>query len=356
MEPILFVDLDESLIKTDIMREQLIRSFSISPWKTLKILFKSRFQPERAKAAIVDEIDIDPKTLPYNAEVLALIHQAKTEGRQVVLATATHEKVANQIAKHLGIFDAVLATTDTYNCKGKKKVAMMQNFAKGRPFDYVGDSRADFPIFKEAQTPYIVGGLPYPGQHQRIKRPSIIKPFLKVMRPYQWSKNVLIFLPLIISHNVSWFMIMTATLGFICFSLVASALYILNDMVDVEDDRHHSEKKNRPFAQGDLTIDEGIGLGYALLTFGIVLSCIWLPSGLWVLCSYGILTFLYRFLLKVQLAVLSMFCLGSLCASRVLYGQAINHIESSTWLLLACVFFFLILGFTKQSYLKYHLK
>jgi phosphoserine phosphatase len=356
VKSILFVDLDESLIKTDIMREQLMRSFGISSWKTLKVLFKSRFQPERAKAAIVDKIDIDPKTLPYNEEVLALIHQAKSEGRQVVLATATHEKVANRIAEYLGIFDAVLATTDTYNCKGKNKVAMMRDFAKGCPFDYVGDSRADLPIFKEAKVPYVVGGLPYLEQHQRIKRPSIIKPCLKVMRPYQWSKNALIFLPLIISHNISWPVIMAAILGFICFSLVTSTLSIINDMVDVEDDRHHSEKKNRPFAKGDLTIDEGLKLSFALLISAITMSFIWLSSGLWILCGYGILSFLYRFLLKVQRSILSIFCLSILYASRVFYGQAINHIEASAWLLLACMLFFLILAFTKKSYVKYRFK
>ena len=68
MKPILFVDLDESLIKTDILREQLLRSFAISPWKTVKLLFYSRFRPERLKAAIADKVDIDPATLPYNAE------------------------------------------------------------------------------------------------------------------------------------------------------------------------------------------------------------------------------------------------------------------------------------------------
>jgi len=348
MKPILFVDLDESLINTDILREQLIRSFATSFWGTLKILFKSRFHPERIKASIADKINIDPETLPYNAEVLSLIQQAKKEGRLVVLATESHEKVAHRIAQSLGIFNAVLATTDTYNCKGKKKVAVMQDFAKGRPFDYVGDSRADLAIFKEAQIPYIVGGLPYAGHHQRIKRPGIFKPFLKVIRPYQWSKNALIFLPLLTSHNLSWTMTMIAAFGTICFSLAASAIYIINDMVDVEDDRHHSEKKNRPFAKGELTIDEGIWLSFILLVSAIILSYVWLPVGLWVLCSYIILTILYSFFLKTQV-VLDIFCLSTLYVIRVFYGQVINQIESSSWLLAFCVFFFLSLAFMKRT-------
>lgn len=348
MKPILFVDLDESLINTDILREQLTRSFATSFWKTVKILFESKFRPECVKAAVADKIMIDPQTLPYNAEVLSLIHQAKKEGRLVVLATATHEKVAHRIAQFLGIFDAVLATTDRYNCKGGKKVAMMQDFAKGRPFDYVGDSRADLVIFKEAQTPYIVGGLPYAGRHQRIKRPDIFKPFLKVIRPHQWSKNAIIFLPLITSYNLTWATVMTGVLGFICFSLAASAIYIINDMVDVEDDRHHSEKKNRPFAKGDLTIDEGIWLSFILLTSTIILSYVWLPAGLWVLCSYVILGSLYSFSLKTQV-ILGAFCLSTLYTLRVLYGQVINQGESSFWLLGFCAFFFLSLAFMKRT-------
>ncbi len=348
MKSILFVDLDESLINTDVLREQLIRSFAISPWGTLKILFRSGFRPERVKAALVDKVDIDPKTLPYNADVLALIHQAKKEGHPVVLATASHEKIANRIAKFLGIFDAVIATTDTHNCKGKKKVALMQDFAKGRPFDYVGDSRADLAIFKEARTPYIVGRLAYSGLHQRIARPRIFKPFLKAIRPHQWSKNALIFLPLLTSHNLTWAPIMTALFGFICFSLAASAIYIINDMVDVEDDRHHPEKKNRPFARGDLTIDEGIWLSLLLLASTIFLSYVWLPAGLWVLAGYITLTFFYSFSLKAQ-PVLDVFCLSTLYAIRVLYGQVINEIESSSWLLAFCVFFFLSLAFMKRT-------
>jgi 4-hydroxybenzoate polyprenyltransferase/phosphoserine phosphatase len=348
MKSILFVDLDESLITTDIFREQLIRSFATSPWKTIKLLVCQKFIPERVKNAIVSEMSIDPATLPYNEQVLALIHQAKKEKRLVVLATATHETVAHQVAEHLGVFDAVLATTDTYNCKGKKKLKMMVDFARGKPFDYVGDSRADLSIFDHTQTPYIVGSLRYEKAHKRINRPSIIKPFLKAIRPHQWAKNGLIFLPLLTSHTLTFVTIMTGIFGFICFSLAASAIYLINDMVDVEDDRHHPEKRNRPFAKGSLTVDEGIWLSLTLLGASIVLSYFWLPAGLWVLLSYIAITFLYSFSLKAQ-PVLDVFCLSTLYAIRVLYGQVINGIDSSSWLLAFCVFFFLSLAFMKRT-------
>lgn len=348
MKPILFVDLDESLIKTDILREQLIRSFATSPWLTCKILFRSSFRPEKIKAAISAMIETDPTTLPYNSDVLALIKKAKKEGRVVVLATATHERVAKQIAKHLELFDDVLATTDTHNCKGKKKLVMMQKFAKGKPFDYVGDSKADLQIFKGVQKAYIVGSLAYANVHQRIPRPSIWRPFLKAIRPHQWAKNGLIFLPLLTSHHLTFASIMTGIFGFLCFSMAASAIYLINDMVDVEDDRHHPEKMKRPFASGGLTIDEGIWLSLGLLVATLLLSYLWLPASFWVLASYIAITFLYSFSLKTQ-PVLDVFCLSTLYTIRVLYGQVINQIESSSWLLAFCVFFFLSLAFMKRT-------
>lgn len=170
MKPILFVDLDESLIKVDICRQQLAKSFITSPWWTIKMMFRAYFRPERIKASLAPQVDIDPATLPYNDDVLALIREAKKQGRQVVLATAAYITIAQKIADYLGVFDAVLATTDTYNCKGLKKLAVMQEFAGGRLFDYVGDSRADLKIFKYTQTAYIVGNLKYSGNHQRIRR------------------------------------------------------------------------------------------------------------------------------------------------------------------------------------------
>lgn len=322
MKPALFVDLDESLIKTDILREQLVRSFATSPWQTVKMLFRQKFRPERLKDAVANKVDIDPATLPYNADVLALVHQAKKEGRVVVLATATHEYVARKIAGHLGVFDAVLATTDTHNCKGSQKLAAMQAFAAGQPFDYVGDSRADLKIFQSAQTPYIVGGLKYARPHRRIVRPSILKPFLKAIRPHRWIKNSLTFLPLLINHPLTGWVALKGMLGFACFSLTASAVYVIHDMATVEDDRHHPKKKERPFAKGDLTIDEGTGMSLALLATAITLSCLWMPAGLWILGGYVILAFAYASSVKTR-SVWSVFCSGALYALRVVYGLVI---------------------------------
>ena len=347
MKPILFVDLDESLIRTDILREQLMRAFATSFWSTVKMLFREKFQPERVKTALADKIDIDPATVPYNWDVLKIIRQARDNGQQVILATAAHEHAAHKIAGYLNLFDGVLATTQSHNCKGKNKLAIMKAFAGTNPFDYIGDSTADLTIFPHAQKSYIVGKMAYPKPHCRIAKPSVFRPVLRAMRPAHWVKNALVFLPLLTSHNLTLTTFLTAVIGFICFSLTASAIYIINDMADVEDDRHHPQKKHRPFAKGDLTIDEGMGLSLVFLAAAGFISFLFMPAGLWVLGSYACLTFLYSFSFKTQ-AILDVFCLSTLYTIRVLYGQVINNIHSSSWLLAFCIFFFLSLAFIKR--------
>lgn len=337
-----------SLINTDIFHEQLIRSLATHPFKTLALLFKHKLKPAPVKAEFAKRVEIDPETLPFDKYVLKLIEQAKAEGREVILATATHQLVADKIAAHLGCFDAVLATTDTHNCKSAEKLKMIQDYARGRPFDYVGDSSADCIIFEEAETAYVVGDLSYTKPHQRLKKSVHFRPLMKAMRPHQWAKNLLIFLPLLVSHNLVFSSYLAAFIGFICFSLTASAVYLINDMVDVEDDRHHQQKRKRPFAAGQITLPQGGLLALLLLAISFGVSAFLLKEGLIVLALYLVLTFLYSFSFKTK-PILDVFCLSTLYAIRLVYGHVITEIAPSPWLLVFCVFFFLSLAFMKRS-------
>lgn len=350
MKSILFVDLDESLIKTDILREQLVRSFGTAPLATLKMLFQQAFRPERIKAAIAPQVIIDPATLPYNQTVLDLIHTAKREGRLVILATATHEHVACQIAKYLGVFDAVLATTDTYNCKGQKKLVKMEEFAAGRPFDYVGDSKADRSIFPHTQTAYIVGNLTYPNPHQRIPRSPRFLAFLKAMRPSQWGENVLIFGPLIQSllqhRDNTWFSVLLSLSGFFCLSLATSAIAVLKGMQTVEDDRHHPQRMHHPFAIGTLTIDEGAQMSLTLFVTPFLLTWLCFPTSLWILSTCVILKIVQAFSLKNR-SNWNVFNLSVSLTCPILYGQIICGMPPSWAVLAFCLFIFLGLATIK---------
>jgi 4-hydroxybenzoate polyprenyltransferase len=314
----------------------------------IKMLFQEGFSIPKLKSIVAREESVDPATLPYNQVVLDLIHSKKRDGYTIILATAASSQVAQGVCNHLGVFDDVLSSTEDLNCKGASKLRLIQEYSQDRHFEYVGDSQADIQIFNASSGAYIVGSLPYPHSHVRIPGTRNSLGFIKAMRPHQWAKNTLIFLPLITSHLVTYQTIGTACLGFLLFSLTASAIYIINDMVDIEDDRHNDHKKNRPFANGNIKISQGIGLSLILLLVSVGLSYSLLPGSVGLICVYIGLTILYSFFLKQQ-PIIDVFCLCSLYTLRAYYGQVINHIEHSSWLLAFCLFFFLSLALMKRT-------
>jgi phosphoserine phosphatase len=322
VEPILFVDLDQSLIKTDVFREQLLRSLATSFWKTLKIIFMARFRPERVKDIIVKSILIDPATLPYNSEVIQLIHEAKHNGRTVVLATATHERVAVQVADYLGLFDSVLATTSQSNCKGKNKLAAMQQFAGKQSFNYVGDSAADRAIFPFTNTAYIVGNRPYSLPHIRLARPSIILPLLKTLHPIQWIKNIAIFLPLILYRRFDMHSFLITLTGFFSFSLVTSGIYMVKDIVSIEADRHNPKKKKGSFANGSLTIGEGMIASLFLIMVAIILTSFLESISIAILTTYFFFSLLlFQPLIRNHILKAGIIYAGLIL--RIVYGYSI---------------------------------
>lgn len=348
MQKILFVDLDHSLIRTDIFQEQFFRSLITHPLKTLCAIFKNKFKPAPCKATLLGLVKIDPQTLPYTQKVLSYIEAAKARGEKVVLATATHQKMAEKIADYLGLFDAVLATTDTFNCKGEHKLKAMQDYAKGAPFTYVGDSSADVIIFKAAEKAVIVGGLHYNGFHERIRLESPLIPFFQSLRVHQWAKNLLIFLPLLVSHSLMISSYLTVLSGFVVFSLAASSMYLLNDVADIEDDRHHPYKKNRPLPRGAITLKQSLLGALLLLGLSLGLTSFLFREALNVLLIYLILTLLYSFVFKTK-PVLDVFCLSLLYALRLVFGCVLTGIHPTAWLIVFSVFFFLGLGFMKRA-------
>ena len=335
-------------MRTDVFHEQFFRYLLLSPIKALRLIFRSKLSPETIKSSLSDLVDTDATTLPYNKEVMKQIEQAKDAGYKIVLATAAHEKIAGKVAQYLGVFDDVIATTDTYNCKGLNKLKKMQEYAQGNPFEYIGDSQADIAIFNQAKKSYVVGSLNYDNAVRIKGRPPIPKSILKAMRPHQWAKNSLIFLPLLTSHTFNASEVLISLFGFVCFSLAASAVYIINDMLDIEDDRRHFSKRNRPFAKGMLSIKQGIFISGILFLATLFLSYILLYHGIVVLCVYIALTFFYSSYLKSQ-PMMDVFCLSLLYSIRVFYGHVINGIDQSSWLLAFCSFFFLSLAFMKRS-------
>lgn len=352
----LYVDLDGTLVSTDTLWESALLHWKKSIVAPLFwIIWLSRGK-SHLKQCLAEIVLPDASVLPYNTDVLNLIQTHKQNGGTVILATAANEKIAHAVAQHCGVFDKVLASSQTHNLSRHNKANELIGDSGGL-FDYIGNSKDDFPIWEKTGRVLLVGtaamknSLPKnTSLHLHIeKKENKIRSLIKALRVYQWVKNLLLFLPLILAHKFAdTGLLVTGIMAFICYSLCASSVYILNDLLDIESDRHHIRKRKRPFASGELPIPLGIILIPLLLGTSFFLATSFLPLGftLALLC-YLTVTMLYSFGLK-KIPVLDVIILAGLYTFRVLSGGIAMSIAISPWLLMLSIFLFLSLAFVKR--------
>ncbi|MER9406815.1 UbiA family prenyltransferase [Mesorhizobium caraganae] len=351
----LAVDLDGTLIATDLLWEGLFILLKKNPLYIFLVPFWLAAGPARLKQAIADRIDIDPASLPYREALLQRLRTDHVDGRKIVLATGTPRKFAETIAAHLGIFDYVLATDGPHNMtSGRKRDALIAAYGDGG-FDYAGNSRHDLKVFEAARDAIVVA----PDRHAKrwqaahsaemVPAPKrTLKTFVKMLRMHQWLKNSLIAVPMVLSHEYfNANMIWQCMLAFVSFSAVASAIYILNDFFDLALDRKHPTKRNRPFASGALSIPFGLGAMAGLLAIGIAAGLLLPIEFLGVLAGYIVVTTAYSLSFKRMLLV-DVLTLAGLYTVRVLAGAAATGVEVSFWLLAFSIFFFLSLALVKR--------
>ena len=355
---VLVVDLDGTLVKTDMLLENFLSKLKGSPAKAFWASSHLVGGLASLKSKLASEWDFDPSLLPYCGEVLDYINKAKAEGRTVVLATASEESIAKRIADHLNIFDEVIASNQKKNFKGKQKLAELNERYKSTGFDYIGNASTDFPIWEQAGKALVVGARS--SVVKKVKRkhqnPEVmnrqsglkLKSIIKAIRVHQWVKNLLLFVPLLMAHKVQNTEILFSTfLAFISFSLCASSVYVLNDLLDLSADRIHPRKRNRPFASGDLSIHTGIFLFPILLGLGFVLSLFLSEAFSFVLGIYLLITTVYSFWLK-QIAIVDILLLAGLFTIRIFAGGVAAGVPVSHWLLLFSMFMFLSLACAKR--------
>jgi 4-hydroxybenzoate polyprenyltransferase/phosphoserine phosphatase len=355
----LIVDLDGTLIKTDLLFEtanrfithRLLHAPSLLGW----------WVQGRAvmKAELADRAAPDPATLPYHAPLIEWLKAEKATGRRVILATASHRKLATAVADHLGLFDEVLATERRVNLKAEhKRDLLVARFGQGG-FDYVGNDDADLPVWAAARRAHVVGASPAllkkarrQGVVDRVfesERMPLSAALFKCMRPHQWMKNLLIVVPLLSAHRYGDLQALWATRwAFIAFGLCASSVYVLNDLVDVGDDRHHASKRKRPFAAGQLSLLAGWVAWPALLMLSFLLALTTLPPIFSaVLAGYLVITMAYSLRFK-QHAIIDVLLLAGLYTIRIVAGAAAIAVPLSFWLLTFSMFIFLSLAFMKR--------
>ncbi len=356
----LCVDLDGTLIYGDTLAEATIKLLRLQPLYLL--LFPLWIMHGRAffKRMVAQRVKLDPALLAYRPDVLAFVRGEKEAGRTVILATATDAAIAHPVAEHLGCFDAVIASDGRHNRRGREKVRAICDHLGHDSFDYIGDSRQDLAVWQASTETLIVAPSPkLLRQATETRQPShifahhrdgsVLGGMRAAVRPRQWLKNILLFVPLATAHQFSdGDLRMNAWLAFIAFSLCASAVYILNDLFDLDSDRQHPVKKHRPFASGRVPIADGLAAIALLLPASFLLAGLTLPGDFVALLAiYLLLTCAYTLSLK-RIVLLDAVVLAGLYTLRILAGGAAVGITPSPWLLQFSMFLFLSLAFAKR--------
>jgi phosphoserine phosphatase len=349
------VDLDGTIIKTDLLLEAANQFVGRRPYRILLLLlWLSRGRPY-LKSRLARQFQLDASSLPYNAEVLSWLREQRAAGRRMVMATASHRLLAEKVAVYLEVFDEVLATDGGVNLKARaKRDCLVSRFGEGG-FDYVGDSKADMEVWKAAavasvvdNTSSVTRAVRASGKAGRVfksrSRSSAVS-MLRALRPHQWVKNVLVFVPLMAAHRYgSVEAVVDILLAFLVFGLTASSVYVFNDLLDVSDDRQHKRKRLRPFAAGELSLFTGWLLWPALLVVAFSTALVTLPPTFCaVLAAYFLLTVGYSVRLK-QSAIVDVLALAALYTVRIIAGATAIAAALSFWILALSMFLFLSLA------------
>ncbi len=353
----LIVDLDDTLVRTDLLVETLLAGFGRHPWKLLRS-FSALADGGRAalKARVGASVEIDVEALPYREELLAYLRQERERGRELALVSASNHELVERVARHLQLFDWWQGSTPDRNLKGSVKAAWLaERLPDG--FAYAGDSRADLEVWRLAD-----GAIPVAASAAVIRRlggasietrfdePSPgLRTWARALRLHQWSKNVVILIPLFLSGEfLAPNAVLVTIAGFLLFSLVASAGYIINDLLDIQADRQHPTKRLRPLPAGELRLTSAGAMAALCLVTGLGGMIALSATAGALLLAYLLGTLAYSFALK-RYPFVDLVTLASLFTVRLAVGIALIESVYSTWLLAFSLFFFFSLSAIKRS-------
>ena len=352
----LVADLDGTLCRTDTLHEAILRLAAASPLQLLRLPLW--FSEGRAglKARIADKVVVDPGSLPFNDEVVEVLRAARAEGRRTALVSAADHRQVTAVAEATGLFDEAYGSAEGRNLKGAEKAAFLNTHFGEKMFDYIGDSKADLPVWAAARQAITVQANQELCGAAKVANPKVThldpptgraSAMLKGLRPHQWSKNLLLFLPMLAAHDLV--KLLPVFLGFLAFCLTASAVYVINDLVDLPADRAHPRKCKRPFASGALSAATGAGMAMVLLLCALALGlATGNPLFIATLALYLAATFAYSLWLKRKLIV-DVLMLAGLYTVRIIAGGAAASVVLSPWILGFSMFLFLALAAIKRQ-------
>lgn len=352
----LVLDLDHSLLRTDVLQEQALAFAKKNPlriWEIAVALFKGR---AHLKRQLAKSSDIAVEHLPANEALVAYAQAEHDRGRLVVLATAADFLIASKVAQRFSFIDKIIASDGVTNLKGEAKArALTQAFPDG--FAYAGDSRADLHVWKAAKRAVLVGtgkslaslAAKVTEIEARFDKPHGLRAAITAARVHQWAKNGLVFVPIILGGQMlvpgSW---LIGSIAFVALSVLASTTYIVNDLWDIDDDRQHWSKRNRPLASGQLPLATGVLAIPIGLAISFALGALVNAQVVMVLACYLALTLGYSFAFKRK-PVLDAFVLAVLFTLRLVLGIVAVGVPPSPWLLVFSMFLFTSLSFAKRQ-------
>jgi 4-hydroxybenzoate polyprenyltransferase/phosphoserine phosphatase len=348
------VDLDGTLVRSDTLVEGVL---VLGPGLGLIAALRRLHGGGRAafKAFVAAEADLDAALLPYNLRLLDWLRARKLAGHRLILVTAADIRTARAVADHLGIFDDIIASDGVRNNKAAAKAAILvERFGRGG-FIYVGDHRSDLPVWQASGGGVTVNARPgivaaarklVPLEAEIDDRVPLAGSVLRALRPYQWVKNALVFVPIFTAHTIGqtaeW---LGALAMFVAFCAAASGIYLLNDLVDLAADRRHPRKRARPLASGDLPAGLAVALSAILLVIGFGIAA--LNGVAAIILLYAVVSLAYSFQLK-HMPLIDVFALAFLYTIRLFGGGAATGHALSLWLLAFSSFIFLSLALVKR--------
>lgn len=353
----LVVDLDGTLVRSDLLAEESVLALKRNPLSAFEMLVWLRKGRAHFKSRIAERVTLDSEGLPYRRAVLEYLQAEVAAGRRLVLATAADAKIARQVADRLGLFDAVLASDGEVNLSGEQKRERLVSAFGEKGFDYVGNSARDLAVWSSARRAVLVA----PTARLRRRAENVVEvervldddattllDYLRALRLHQWLKNLLVFVPVVAAHRLGEAPLLAqASMAFLAFGLCASSVYLFNDLMDIEADRHHPSKRARPLASGRVPVTLAPALALGLMAATLAVSVTLPTPFLGVLAAYLVLNVAYSLWLK-PVPILDVLILAGLYTLRIIAGSAAIGVWPSTWLLAFSMFLFLSLALVKR--------
>lgn len=284
----LAVDLDGTLIRTDLLWESFVAVLRQRPWELLRAPLwwargRARLKQELGRRAV-----LDATLLPAHEEFLAWLRQEKQRGRKLLLATASDAAFAAPVAARFGLFDEVLGSDGRQNLRGANKGRVLAERFGQRGFDYAGNSSVDLAVWPFARAAVVVNARPsLPARAAKVATVDRVFPrpraewsaVLKALDPAGWFPNLLVLAPLLLlppGRGVASPGALVMALG--AFLAASSAGSLLRALLDLNNDRREAARRHRVFAAGDAPLSRGLTLLAILPALALLLGAFAAPA------------------------------------------------------------------------------